>query len=231
MRNQRSRVEPRLELLRSQPVAIALVILAVAFTYNAYAARQDRAAAQVVRLSEPRIETIERSEWSEEQREILSPLVRGDRTINVFKTMWQHPELYRGWRPFFSHILGSTTLPTREREILILRIGWLCGAEYEWGQHARIGRRAGLSDEELRGITEGPAASTWNDFDSALLTAVDELHADAFITDATWNALAERYSKQQLMDLVFTVGQYNLVSMALNSFGVQPEEGLERFPQ
>jgi hypothetical protein len=32
------------------------------------------------------------------------------------------------------------------------------------------------------------------------------------------------------MDLVFTVGQYNLVSMALNTLGVQAESDLPDFP-
>jgi hypothetical protein len=62
-----------------------------------------------------------------------------------------------------------------------------------------------------------------------LVRATDELHADACLSDATWQALSATYNQQQLMDLVFTVGQYNLVSMALNSFGVQLDDDLEGF--
>lgn len=89
----------------------------------------------------------------------------------------------------------------------------------------------GLSDAEIRRIAAGPDAEGWDPFDAALLSAADELHDDAFISDDTWAALAERYSTQQLMDAVFTVGQYHIVSMALNSFGVQFEpETTDRFP-
>jgi hypothetical protein len=63
------------------------------------------------------------------------------------------------------------------------------------------------------------------------MRAVDELHANTFIGDSTWNALTERYNTQQIMDLIFTAGQYKLVSMALNSLGVQLEEGFEGFSE
>ena len=127
-------------------------------------------------------------------------------------------------------MLNKSTLPPRDREILILRIGWLCRSEYEFGQHVVIGRREGLSAEEIERITLGPDAEGWDPFDATLLRAVDELHGDAFLSDATWNELAVRYDTMQLMDLVFTVGQYNLVSMALNTLGVQQDEGFPGFP-
>jgi alkylhydroperoxidase family enzyme len=114
---------------------------------------------------------------------------------------------------------------------VILRIGWLCQAEYEWSQHVVIGKLAGLTDQEILRITKGPNAEGWSSFDSTLLRAVDELHKDAFISNSTWVALAEHYTEQQLIDLVFTVGEYNLVSMALNSFGVQLDEGFTGFPE
>jgi alkylhydroperoxidase family enzyme len=142
--------------------------------------------------------------------------------------MANHPDLLKRWLVFANHILGKSSLPERERELLILRIGWLCRAGYEWGQHVLIGRDCGLAEEEIQRLKQGPDAAGWSAGDADLLRAVDELHGDAFISDETWARLAERWSTQQLMDIVFTVGQYNLVSMALNSFGVQPDPGLPR---
>lgn len=150
--------------------------------------------------------------------------------LNIFRTLANHPALAKRWLVFGNHVLAKSTLPARERELLILRIGWLCRAGYEWGQHVVIGKASGLTDEEIARIAKGPDAPGWSAPDRALLRAVDELHADAFVSDATWAELAGRFSTQQLMDLVFTVGQYNLVSMALNTFGVQPEPGLPRLP-
>ena len=156
---------------------------------------------------------------------------KSGRIINIFTTLARHEKLLKRWLVFARHILGKSSLPVREREILILRIGWLCQAEYEWGQHVKIGREDGLTDEDIQGIIDGPDSERWNKFDATLLRAVDELYYDSFISDPTWKILTEKYNIQQLLDLVFTVGQYNLVSMALNTLGIQLEEGTEGFPK
>jgi alkylhydroperoxidase family enzyme len=185
-----------------------------------------------MRLSQPRIQPLPEAEWDDDVRATLGGLLRaGGRVLNIFSTLAHHPKLLKRWLVFGNHVLGKNSLSPRERELAILRIGWLCRAEYEWGQHVAISRQIDMSEEEIRRVTEGPDAPGWDPFDATLLRAVDELHDDAMITDATWKALSERYDTHQLMDLVFTVGQYNLVSMALNTLGVQLDEGIGGFSQ
>jgi alkylhydroperoxidase family enzyme len=181
------------------------------------------------RFAKPRIPPVPRESWTAAETALLGPLERQGRVYNVFTTMANHPELARDWLTFATHVLRNSTLPPRDREILILRIGWLCGSEYEWAQHVRFGKREGLGEDDLRHIRQGPEAAGASPHDRLLLKAVDELHAEAFITDDTWNSLCETYDTRQMMDLVFAVGQYTLVSMALNSFGVQLDPGLEGF--
>jgi 4-carboxymuconolactone decarboxylase len=181
------------------------------------------------RLAKPRIPPVPRESWTTAEATLLGPLERRGRVYNVLTTMANHPDLARDWLTFATHVLRNSTLPPRDREILILRIGWLCGSEYEWAQHVRLGKREGLGEDDLRHIRQGPGAASASPHDRLLLKAVDELHADAFITDDTWNSLCESYDTRQMMDLVFAVGQYALVSMALNSFGVQLDPGLEGF--
>ena len=166
-----------------------------------------------------------------EAKKLLERVRGKDGVPRIFRTLVRHPKLLKRWMVFGNHILAKSTLPPRERELLILRIGWLCKAEYEFGQHVRIGRSAGLSDEEIKRVGAGPDAPGWSSADATLLRAVDELHSDAFISDVTWQELAERYEVPQLMDVVFTVGQYNMLGMALNSLGVQPESPVEGFPE
>ena len=160
----------------------------------------------------------------------VPPLESSQSELNIIKTLANHPELAEAWTPFATYVLRGNTLPPRDRELLILRIGYLCGAEYEWGHHVRIARELGITDEEIRNIAKGPNAG-WSSFDRALLRAADELHRSATISDRTWAYLDARYDTKQLMDVVFTVGEYNLVSMAVKSFRVQKEEGLEGFPE
>ena len=184
-----------------------------------------------MRLKEPRVRPLEKSELEGEAAELFERFAGDGAAFNIFRTLLHHPKLLKRWRVFGTHILIKSTLPPRERELLILRIGWLCRAGYEFGHHVAEGREAGLTEEEIHRITEGPDASGWDAFDATLLRAVDELHGDAFISNATWKKLSERYNTQQLMDLIFTVGEYNMVSMALNSLGVQQDKGYGGLPR
>jgi len=129
------------------------------------------------------------------------------------------------WTPFAGHVLGKQTLSFRDRELLILRIGWLNQAEYEWAQHVEIAKRGGFTDADIDRITKGSQAG-WDKHEAALLQAADDLKANSVVSDETWKTLSERYSTEQLMDVVFTIGQYNLVSWALNSFGVPLDDFL-----
>ena len=161
----------------------------------------------------------------------IPPLESVEEGINITRTLANHPALAEAWLGFARYVLGDNTLPPRDRELAILRIGYLCGSEYEWGQHTRIAREVGVTDEEILRVIDGPDAADWSAADRALLRAVDELHHDSEVSDETWAELAARYDTRQLMDLVFTVGQYNLVSMALRTFRVPLDEGVEGFPR
>ena len=179
-----------------------------------------------MRLDKPRLEP----RPAEHLDPDLVPRAAQGSTPNVLRTLARHPLLLERWMGLARYILEENSLPERERELVILRTGWLCQSGYEFGQHTLIGRRAGLTDAEIERITRGPDADGWSDADRTLLRATDELCGDAFITDATWSALRATWSEKQVVDVIFTVGQYNLVSMALNSLGVQLDDGVPGFP-
>jgi 4-carboxymuconolactone decarboxylase len=172
-----------------------------------------------------RIQFRDFSTLSAEDREMGERNAVSGKIVNIFRVLMNHPKLTRAWVKFAGYILGPQTLPAREREILILRIGWLNQAQYEWEQHVRIGKASGLTDDEIDRITKGPKAG-WDPHDAALVQMADDLFENSVVSDATWNALSERYNTEQMMDAVFTVGQYNLVSWALNSFGVPLDDYL-----
>jgi 4-carboxymuconolactone decarboxylase len=182
-----------------------------------------------MRPSQPRVMPLEEAEWSAEQRELLAPIGRNGRVYNVFKTLARHPKLLKRWLPLGNHLLFKSSLGARDRELLILRTAWLAGAEYEWGQHVQIGQREGLTMAEVERIAAGPDVAGWTPQEAALLRAAGELHADACLSDASWSALGQCYDTAQLMDIVFTVGAYAMLAMALNSFGVGLDPGIDGF--
>ena len=116
-----------------------------------------------MRLKKARIEPLPEAEWDEDVRPALEPtraIGRG-KVPNVLATIARHPKLLKRWNAFGNHVLFKSTLPARDREILILRIGWLCRSEYEFAQHVLIGRRAGLTDADIQRIVDGPGAVGW----------------------------------------------------------------------
>jgi len=146
--------------------------------------------------------------------------------LNIFGTLAHHPALLRRWMVFATHVLAKNSLPQRDRELLILRAGWRCKSQYEFSQHALIALRSDIDADEVQRTKLPVAEGGWSDHDAALLTAADELHDDACISGATWRTLASRLSDQQMLDVIFTVGNYHVVSFALNSCGVQLDEGV-----
>jgi 4-carboxymuconolactone decarboxylase len=182
-----------------------------------------------MRTSEPRLHPRPPADWDDDTREVMTRVEQDGRVMNIYRTLAHHPKLFKRWSVFGTHVLYRSTLPPRERELIILRTGWLCKSEYEWSQHAVIGKASGLTDEEIARVMAGTEAQGWSDNDIALLKATDELLLDSFISDKTWAVLSATYDTRQLIDIIFTVGQYKLVSMALNTLGVQLEEGQTGF--
>lgn len=117
-------------------------------------------------------------------------------------------------------VLYNGTIPGRERELAILRCGWLCRAPFEWGEHVRIGQRCGLTPEEINRVPEGSSAPGWSELEAAVLRGVEELIADHALSDATWEVLARHWNEQQLIEFPFMIGQYVAIAFVQNSLRV-----------
>ena len=184
----------------------------------------------MTRLTEPRLAPLAEDEMSEEQLAMAAPLeARYGLVFNVLKTLMHNMPLLDAWNPLAGHIMSNSSLPPRLREIVIMRVGWVTGSEYEWGQHVLMSESAGLDAADHRRIREGADAAGWNDEERALLVATDELLRDTMLSDGAWNDLKAHFDDRQVLDAIFTIGQYNMLAMALNSLGVQREDGVPGF--
>lgn len=179
-----------------------------------------------MKLEQPRVPPLDESDWTPEQMEVIGRQTMRGNVPNVFKTLIHHEKLAKRWLVFATHILSKNSMSPREREIAILRTGWLAGSDYEWGQHVIIGQDAGLTPDEIEAIKTGSDATNWSHHERLILRACDELHKDVFISDEVWEGLTETYSTEQMMDLIFTCGQYRMLAGALNSLGVPLDEDI-----
>jgi 4-carboxymuconolactone decarboxylase len=145
---------------------------------------------------------------------------------DIFSTLHINPRLFWAWLFFASRLMPGGRLPARDREKVILRIGWNTRCRYEWGQHVEVGLRAGLSDEDIVRVSRGPAACV-DAHERALLTACDELFRDHVIGAATWHVLAQSLRPKLLIELTMLAGHYVMVAGFLNSSGLVLEPALE----
>ncbi len=168
-----------------------------------------------------RVPPLEVAEFSEEQAKLV-----GDWThLNFSRVIVRHPEMYRVFVPYIAQAIGGTKLPPRDREVLVVRTLALGKDTYEAHHHVQIALKAGMSEADIAAVREG--ADSLSEWDRLLVRAADELVRTQMLGDATWAALAEHYSEQQMMDLVFLVGCYNVMAMLTNSFGMEVESDPE----
>jgi 4-carboxymuconolactone decarboxylase len=185
--------------------------------------------------AEPRIPPLPPDEWDGDIKRILETVPGGVSNRlgdnNIFPTFARHPDLFRAWLRLGGYLLTSGKLPGPDRELLILRTAVNCRSSYEWGQHVRISLAGGMERETVDRVLEGPGADGWSDHEAALLRAADELHEGSRISDQTWETLGATYDTEELIEATMVVGHYHMVAFALNTFGVELDEGLEPLPE
>lgn len=178
--------------------------------------------------TQSRIRMIDPDNCTDEQREVLE--ARGPQSrVNIFRLLANNPPFLDALIPLTTYIFQRSTLPARDREIMILRVGWVTQAEYVWGQHKRLALSAGVSESEIERVKKGADAEGWTAYEAALIRAVDELRRDSFITDATWSVLSRELSPPQLMDIIFAIGQTLMIASATKTLWVPLDEGLTGF--
>ena len=150
---------------------------------------------------------------------------------NLFTTLVRYPKLFKRWSVFANHVLFKSSLIAVDRELAILRIAWLTQADYEWGQHVLIARDVGMTDTVIARVRSGSDDDAWNAAQSALLLAVDQLHSDCEIDGACWDALSQHLNEKQILDLIFTVGNYRLLASVMRSVKVERDAGVPGLDQ
>ena len=185
--------------------------------------------------SEPRLTPVPFADWDDHARSVLLPhLRRPERYLSgapdappmpiVLELLANHLPLSDAWLPFTDMLAGAdATLKPAHRELLVLRVAWRTHSGYEWTQHVRSGREAGLTDAQIEAIGHGPAAELWTDLERTLLAAVDEVIDGFAVGEETWRALVASFDSSEILEVLFVIGSYVCLAAVLNSIGLQPE--------
>ena len=150
--------------------------------------------------------------------------------VNVRATMAHHPGLARAFGGFANAVLNEAHTPRRQRELVILRMGWNCQARYEFGQHTLYGLAYGVTNDEVSAVTRPLSEHAWSDEDRILLQMTDDLYTDDCVSDATWAELTAQFETPMIMEYIGAAMSYRMVSSVLNTCGVQLDEGVPTWP-
>jgi alkylhydroperoxidase family enzyme len=148
--------------------------------------------------------------------------------LNLFLVLGRHRRLFRGWLHFARRLMPFGLLPRVESELVILRVAHLRGSSYEFTQHDRIGRRAGLTSADIERVRFGPDADGWSPRRQAILTAVDELVERRDIGDGTWRQLRGFLDEREALELVLLAGHYDMLAACISALRIQPERPRRR---
>lgn len=175
-----------------------------------------------------RLPPLPADQWDESVQQALAVMLPEERrnprdASNVLSTLVNHPALTKAFLRFNVHLLFSSTLSPRIRELAILRVAHRRSCAYEWNHHVNLGKKEGITENEIDAVRRPGGADTFDEFERAVLTGVDELDEQSQLSDQTWDTLGRQLDDRQRMDYVFTVGNYMMLALALNTFGVQPE--------
>lgn len=177
-----------------------------------------------------RVPLLPKELWTERARDLFAVLEgpeareRGPR-FEIILQLAQAPDLTVPFLEYNKHILFSQVLDPKVREIATLYVAWTCKSDYEWLSHVREGLQVGLDASDIEACKVGPASPHWSPDQRDVLSMVDEMRDSYDIGDALWARLSKQFNPQELMTLLFTVGNYIMFSGILNAIRAKPEGG------
>jgi 4-carboxymuconolactone decarboxylase len=169
-------------------------------------------------------------ELRDDVRALLSLIAPpGREPARTMSVLARQPDLLSPFLGWAAALALQGVLSHRDHELLALRVALNCRSRFAWSEHVEYARAAGISDAEIAAIADRD--HRWNAPEAALLHAANELHSGCDVSDATWAELAAHYDLPALVEILYVVGQYTMLSMVANAAGIDGPEGLEPLPE
>lgn len=140
----------------------------------------------------------------------------------VFTTLGRGRGLFWGWLHFAGRLMPGGRLPRRETELVILRVAHLRGCDYEFEHHVRLGRRAGVTPDDVARVGIGSGAE-WPGGEALLMRVAEELVGSRDLADSTWQALRAAYDERTCIEVLLLVGHYDMLATTLLTLRLQPD--------
>jgi alkylhydroperoxidase family enzyme len=142
---------------------------------------------------------------------------------NLYRMLLNSPPVARGWLNLLTAVRQQCKLPGRYREIAILRIAIVNGADYEYTSHIPFAQKEGVSREKIDALRDWESSKAFDAADRAVLAYTDSMTRVIHVPDAVFDALRPHFDARELVELTATIGAYNLVSRFLIAVQIDHE--------
>jgi alkylhydroperoxidase family enzyme len=152
--------------------------------------------------------------------------------LAIFQVLLNHPKLACALNDLLATMLWRGMLDPRLRELVIMRIGWLTGSDYEWTQHWRVAQGLGVSADDLLGVRDWQAHEAFGPTERAVLSATDDVVNSGAVSAESWTACQRELGTEPalLVELVTAIGAWRMVASILQSLQVPLEDGVASWP-
>lgn len=154
----------------------------------------------------------------------------GREVPDLYRALANAPRVLEHWVDFASGIRADSSVERSVRELAIMRVAFLGDVDYEWRHHWKMGRAAGLTEEQLRAIPRWSDRSCFAATERAVLRAADELVDEATLTTPTWGELRALWSSDQVIEIVLTISFYICISRMLGALDLALEDRYQQVP-
>jgi 4-carboxymuconolactone decarboxylase len=169
-------------------------------------------------MPDQRFKPLSADEMSAEQRALADSILAGPRKSlgGPFSVFLYSPSTGDAAQKLGAQVRFHNALPEKLKELAILVVARHWTAQYEWYAHRRLALEAGLKPAVAADIAAGKRPAGLQPDEQAIYEFARELLETKEVSDATFNAVAQRFGEKAVVDLICTMGYYSLVSMTLN---------------
>lgn len=148
----------------------------------------------------------------------------GATVLNLYRAVGHSPSTISSFIKLGNVLLNHSELPSRLRELAILRIANLAGSKYEWKQHVPIATEVGISSQQMDEIHHWKDSDAFTDEERAVLQYTDEVSIDVTVKDTTFEALQKYFGERSIVELTISIAYWGMIARVLVPLDIELEK-------
>jgi len=150
---------------------------------------------------------------------------------NMFRVMAHRPEIFATMQDHFAAVLNTGTVPTKLKELIIVRTSQVNETPYCLASHTVLARGLGWSDEQLSHLADWQQRDDFTPAEKAALRLAETVTRNAnAVTDEQFAELRKYYDEGEVVELMCAIGLFNYFNRFNNALRMEPTKAGEGGP-